>query len=213
MWSLTHALIPALRFERARNWGGRATDSRLTRSFIGTRKKKCFRCTSRNFSAHNLAAGEIPLLPCISKWSDIVRRSGKWYIRVVEYIFSNEKKIRDAVFAARNDIQRCQVRGSGVGNPTESAALNNVTPLRLVQIDGDDLRWPEKWLTVIDATRENFRYDNERTVIMADMGARIDYRMTCAKLTISKSTLFEMRQDVLQYGAMCAASMGLIKMI
>lgn len=142
-----------------------------------------------------------------------VRRSSRWYIRVVEYIFSHEKKIRDAVYARRNDIQRCEVRGGGIGNPTETAALNNVTPIFSVQIDGNDLRWPEKWIAVIDATRDNFRYDNERMVIISDMSGCIDYRLTCAKLTISQSTYYHMRQDILQFAAMCGANLGLIQMI
>lgn len=143
-----------------------------------------------------------------------MRRTGKGYIKVIDSMFYNERKIREAVFAARNDIPRQLVGGGcGPGNPTENIALRNVSPLRFVTVDGVRISWPEDWLRVIDATRANFATDSDRYVILHDMYANVDYRHTCAVLSISINKLHKIRQEIRQYAALCAANLNLIRFV
>ncbi len=130
-------------------------------------------------------------------------------------MFYNEKKIRAAVYAARNDIPRQTVGGGGgeVGNPTESIALRNVSPLRYVMVDGMRVSWPEDWLKVIDSTWANFSSDSDRYTVLHDMYANVDYRITCDKLNISITTLHAFRSEIRQYAALCAANLNLIRFV
>lgn len=138
-----------------------------------------------------------------------MRRTGQGYIRVIDFVFYNEKKIRLAVLAAREDVPYAGKSGSSVGDPTASKAIRNATPLRSVMVGGEKLEWPEDWLRVIDATYA--WCDNDRLIVAKDRYTGVDYRETCAKLSIGTSQYFRLIDDARNHAALCAAQLGLIK--
>lgn len=142
-----------------------------------------------------------------------MRQTGTGYIRLVDFVLFNERKIRGAVYAIRNDIPKSAVRGGGVGNPTESAAIRNISPLRSVDIDGTPLEWPEEWLKVIDATRIFASGSREKSGVFADYYNGVDYRITCMNLGICSATHSRIRKEIRQYAALCAANLKLIRFI
>ena len=142
-----------------------------------------------------------------------MRRTGRGYIRIVDFAFFNEKNIREAILDARNDVGHVGRNGSGIGDPTATQAIKNATPIRFVNIHGTRVERPESWIQVIDSTREWFSFDNEKRIILHDMYSGADWRQTCAVLSISKSTLFLFRSEIRQHAALCAANLNLIKFI
>ncbi|MBR3459146.1 MAG: hypothetical protein IKH16_13495 [Selenomonadaceae bacterium] len=137
------------------------------------------------------------------------RKTGNGYIRKIDFVFYNEKQIREAVLDARNRPRMPEQNGSGIGDPTASTAIRNVTPLRGVTVKGELLEWPEDWLRVVDATYA--WCDNDRLIVARDRYSGVDYRLTCAKITISGKTYYNFLDDVRVYASLCAAQLGLIK--
>ena len=126
-------------------------------------------------------------------------------------MFYNEKKIREAVLDARNQprIPGTGKKGSAIGDPTASAAIKNISPLRRATINGEALEWPEAWLRVIDETY--VRCSHDQMIVARDRYAGVDYRQTCAKLSISDATRRRLLDSVRRFASMCAAQLGLIK--
>lgn len=138
-------------------------------------------------------------------------RTGKGYIRKLEFVFHNEKAIREAVLDARNHHEKAGKNGSGIGDPTASQAIRNITPLRSVRIRDENLEWPEDWLRVVDATYA--WCDMDRLVVAKDRYAGVDYKRTCAKLNISGPTYFNLLRDIRTHAAFCAANLQLIRFL
>lgn len=138
------------------------------------------------------------------------RQTGNGYFRKIDFVFYHAAEIRRAVDAARNDSGgKKAARGGGIGDPTAAAAMRNVTPLRFVEVGGARLEWPDDWLRVIDST---FAWcDRDRFIVAKDRYGGVDYRLTCAKLSISERSYYYMINDVRQFAAMCAAQLGVIK--
>ena len=138
------------------------------------------------------------------------RRTGSEHIRKIEFVFYNERAIREAVAEARAGGCAPKGRnGSGVSDPTASAAIRNVTPLKSVKVRGEQLEQPEAWLRVVDAVYA--WCDQDRLAVAKDRYSGIDYRETCANLSISDTTRRAMLQDVRHFASLCAVQMGLIK--
>lgn len=137
-------------------------------------------------------------------------RMGKGYIRKLEFVFHNEKAIREAVLDARNCHEKTGKIG-GTGDPTASRAIRNITPLRSVRIRGENLRRPEDWLRVVDATYA--WCDRDRLAVAKGRYAGVDYRETCAKLSISATTYFNLLKEVRIHAAFCAANLQLIRFL
>ena len=142
-----------------------------------------------------------------------MRRTGSRYVKVVDFIFYNEKMIRQAIVEARNDIPQVGKNGSGVGDPTATQAIRNATPIRFVNINGTRVERPESWLKVIDSTRAWFAMDNEKRIVMHDMYENVNYKATCAVLSIAPTTLHRFRQEIRMHASLCAANLNLIKFV
>ncbi len=142
------------------------------------------------------------------RWS-MQRKRTEGYVRKIEFVFYNEKLIREAVLDARNRPRQLGRNGSGIGDPTGSQAIRNVTPLRSVTVKGELLGRPEDWLRVVDATY--VWCDKDRLIVARDRYNGVDYRLTCAKLSISGKTYYNFLNDVRAYASLCAAQLGLIK--
>lgn len=146
-----------------------------------------------------------------------MRYTGKGYVQVIDYIFFHESEIRKAVYEARHDIQRETLAagggsGSHISNPTESEALRNITPLSKVTVgkgaSARELDNPELWLQVIDKTYE--WCDHDQRIAAKDKYSGVDWRVTCAKLSIVQSTLSRLISDVRHRASLCAVQYGLI---
>lgn len=138
-------------------------------------------------------------------------RTGKGYIWKLEFVFHNEKAIREAVRDARNYHEKTGKNGRGIGDPTASQAIRNITPLRSVRIRDENLEWPEDWLRVVDATYA--WCDMDRLIVAKDRYSGVDYRKTCAKLNISGTTYFALLKDIRTHAAFCAANLQLLRFL
>ena len=142
-----------------------------------------------------------------------MRRTGSRYIKIIDFVFYHERQIRQAMMEAREDVPRAEKNGSGISDPTATQAIKNATPLRFVNINGTRVERPECWVQVIDSTKLWFSQDNEKRIVLHDMYENVDYRQTCAALSISPSTLHYFRQEIRTYAALCAANLNLLRFV
>ena len=143
--------------------------------------------------------------------------SNKPWIKKIDFVFYNEREIRLAVLEAREGggsgkpLEVPGRNGSGVSDPTARDAMYNLTPLPMVRINGQELRLPERWLTVIDKT---YAWAKSQSEIHHEVARRRyrgeDYRVTCRELHIAKSTLHRIIEVVKMYASLQAAQMNLI---
>ena len=143
-----------------------------------------------------------------------------YYFRQVEFIFYREKQIRDAVFEKRNNSRDSSAPiislfSGSISDPTASSVIKNLTPLKTVTItDAVIIKYPEKWLEVIDKTyswckrQTDCRYEVARRRYNGD-----DYRKTCRDLHISETTNRRLLETVRTYAALHAVQAGLIKIL
>ena len=138
------------------------------------------------------------------------RRPG--YYKKIDFVFFNEKRIRDAVNDERYGVKaRTERNGSGMGDPTASEAIRNITPLISVRLGDGSLEFPEHWLKVIDATK--LWAQGDRLVVALDYYAGEIWKITAAKLSISMPTYYRLLDDVRNYASLCAVQLGLIKIL
>ena len=136
------------------------------------------------------------------------RRPG--YYKKIDFVFFNEKRIRDAVNDERYGVKaRTERNGSGIGDPTASEAIRNITPLVSVKLGDGVLEWPEHWLKVIDATKTGTHGD----VLIAgcDYYSCVPICLTKATLNVSQTVCYELRDAFRRFAELCAVQMGLIK--
>jgi hypothetical protein len=131
-------------------------------------------------------------------------------MRKIDFVFYNERAIREAVLDAREGAGKSAARNKNhIGDPTAAKAIRNVTPLRSVRVRGMHLEWPEHWLKVVDAVYAWCTGD--RQVVAADRYHGVDYADTCVKLSISTKTYYNILNEVRQRAALCAVQLGVIK--
>jgi len=147
-------------------------------------------------------------------------KNREFYFRQVDFIFYHERKIRDAVIEKQlgkdNSISLFPVANThNISDPTASKALKNLTPLKFVILpDGTLIKYPEKWLAVIEKTynwcrrQEDCRYEVAKRRYNNE-----DYRKTCIDLHISKTTLHSLLEKVRIYAALQAVQAGLLKIL
>ena len=78
----------------------------------------------------------------------------------IEFCFRNEAKIKRAINEKRLDpnLPKSIGHGSGISKPTEIQAINNITPLDFVVVDGTTVYTPELWLLVVVLVKEHYNY-------------------------------------------------------
>ena len=143
------------------------------------------------------------------------------YFRQIDFIFYREKQIRDAVFEKRttggSDLGTPMINlfSGTISDPTASKAIKNLTPLKFVTVkDGVIIKFPEKWLEVIDKTynwcnrQQDCRYEVARRRYNGE-----DYRKTCLDLHISEATQRRLLEKVRIYATLQAVQAGLIKIL
>ena len=144
-----------------------------------------------------------------------------YYFRQVDFIFYREKQIRDAILEKNLESKDNSISLFPVANahtfsdPTASRALRNLTPLKFVKLrDGTMIKYPEKWIAVIDKTYNWCRRQQDcRFEVAKRRYHNEDYRKTCIDLSISKSTLHRLLESVRMYAALQAVQAGLIKIL
>lgn len=146
-------------------------------------------------------------------------KNREFYFRQIDFIFHHEKKIRDAVIEKYLETKDSSIPLFPVANtnsfsdPTASRALRNLTPLKFVKLpDGTLIKYPEKWLAVINKTYEWCKRQNDcRYEVAKRRYNNEDYRKTCIDLSISKTTLHSLLEKVRIYAALQAVQAGLLK--
>ena len=141
--------------------------------------------------------------------------SNKPWIKKIDFIFYNEKEIRLAVLEARNTGKPlCEVpskNASGVSDPTARDAMYNLTPLPTVRINGQDLRLPERWLTVIDKTYAWAEADNKLRYKVAKLKySGENYKAICMECHISMKHQYLLLEKFRMYAVDEARELKLI---
>ena len=141
--------------------------------------------------------------------------TNKPWIRKIDFVFYNEQEIRLAVLEARNTgkplAEVPSRNASGMSDPTARDAISNLSPVPVVRINEQELRLPERWLTVIDKTyawaksQSDEHYEVARRRYHGE-----DYRVTCRELHVAQSTHSKIMENIRMYAALQAAQMNLI---
>lgn len=142
-----------------------------------------------------------------------MRMSAKAYIRKIDFVFYNEEEIRQQIMDERNKAAAPSMRnGSGVSDPTAKEAIYNIVPLEGIKVAGRELKWPEKWVEVIDKTYDwskkqagKLRY---KIAKMKYTGK--DYRKICEACHVSARFYYTLIENFRKYAANRAAKLRLI---
>jgi len=137
------------------------------------------------------------------------------YIAKIDYVFYNEGEIRKAVRDKKADpgVHHGKGPSSGgyVSDPTASAALHEIMPIKAVVVDGKRLEKPEKWLRVVSETYSHLK--DQQCQIVRSRFRGDSYQVTCMDCHISPATYNRTISDARMYAAAVAAQLGLIQII
>ena len=134
------------------------------------------------------------------------------YFKKIDFIFYNERKIRRIVKETRIDSVKPEIKnGSGLSDPTASAAIRNLSPLPAITVCGETLKFPESWLAVIDKTyswckRQSLtHFESVRRKYLGE-----HYLSICRLLHISPATFNNLIHRARQYAALQAVQFRLL---
>lgn len=140
------------------------------------------------------------------------QREKRPYIRRVEFVFYHERAIRDAVFEAREDTVTPEVyNNSGLPDPTLREVIRRLTPVDEVLVSGEYLKYPERWLDVVDKTyawcknQQGCHYEIARRRYRGE-----HYLKSCRELHISQNSYSSLLEKIRTYAALQAAQLNLI---
>ena len=134
------------------------------------------------------------------------------YIKKIDFVFYNEKNIRQAVIEERETAIKPELKnGSGLSDPTARDAIRNLTPLSFVKIAGEILKLPESWLVVIDKTYNWCKRQSScHYEVLRRKYHNEHFRRICFDLHISPTTFHNMVNRARQYAALQAVQLNLI---
>lgn len=137
-------------------------------------------------------------------------------LKFVTAVFQHRGELLTNVYERRNDrsIQKVTVPGAGfISSPTETKALRNITPIGCIQCeDGFYVKYPEKWLYVVEMAMRICPDDVSRQAMeMWIDGRNVDY--VVASTDITRTTYYNVRNDVLRYAIAIAAQLKLIDVL
>lgn len=140
------------------------------------------------------------------------RQDDRPYIRRIDFVFYNEGEIRAAVLDARNDSKAPLIlNGSGCPDPTANEVIRRLTPLAAITVRGEELKYPERWLIVVDKTyawckrQSGSHYEIARRRYSGE-----HFRAICMRLLISENVFYTTMEKVRIYAALQAAQLNLI---
>jgi hypothetical protein len=142
------------------------------------------------------------------------------YGKLIERRFFQYEKIKQAVWEARNDSGANKTGGNGSGHafvsdPTANAAMRVVSLLPAVEIEvgkneTETIKWPEKWLAVIEATYRRYEGGVAKKILHDRYKGETQVK-TCMENFISKATYYFILKEIENYAMMCACQAGLVK--
>lgn len=139
------------------------------------------------------------------------RRARQGYIRKIDFVFYNERKIKEAIKEVREDpapTQKTSMRVLSFSDPTSIQAIKNATPIKSIAFEGHVLENPESWVKVIDRT---YNWADELTKsIAAGRYKKEDYRETCMKQNCSERVYYRRLEQFRHRAAMIAIGLQLI---
>ena len=140
------------------------------------------------------------------------RRDDRPYIRVIEFVFYNEREIRLAIMDARASSNSPELRnGSGLPDPTATEAIRNLSLVPFITIGGQELKLPERWITVVEKTYNWCKRQGEKYYEIARARYNGEYFVnTCAKLDLTFSLFYDIIEKIKVYAALQAAQLNLI---
>lgn len=141
-----------------------------------------------------------------------MNRSYKGYFKKIDFVFFNRKKIRKAIDEARADRGNKNFNGSGIADPTAAVAINNLSPLRYVFIDGSRLESPDLWLMFVDLVYKNAT-DFGRECLDGFYVKHETYKQTYTRLHADQSTLSRAWKDLNHLQELYAVQLGLIRVL
>lgn len=144
---------------------------------------------------------------------------------LIEFVFYHENDIKKAVFEQREDgcLPKTGGGGSGhcrVSDTTAQAAIRRVMDVPAVSIEygaatfgrrnSVTLRHPEKWLKVVQFTRDYFNGTASGALFKMRYKDCRTRQEICAELKISKQRFFVMLMNVCKFAEGVAVGYGLI---
>lgn len=140
------------------------------------------------------------------------RQDDRPYIRKVEFVFYNEAEIRLSILDARADTKTPELRnGSGLPDPTATTAVRNLSEIPVVFIHGQELKYPERWTTVVDKTYAWCkRQGNKYFEIARARYGGAHFVKICSTLDVTFTKFYEIVEKVKIYAALQAAQLNLI---
>lgn len=146
----------------------------------------------------------------------MARLCGTEIIKQIDFVFFAEKEIRAAVIDARNRPSGGTTGGSNghafISDPTAMTAMRNTTELRSVVLKSErKVSYPERWLAVLERTYS--ACDDIKQQVAKRHYRGEHYGRTCRELNITQSTYSYLLNDVRHFAAVCAAQMGLIRVM
>lgn len=134
------------------------------------------------------------------------------YIKKIDFVFFNEKNIRETVFEVRESSPKFEIKnGSKISDPTASQAIKNLTPIFSITIGNEILKFPESWLLVIDKT---YTWCKKQSALLYETVRRKysgeHYRKICFDLHFSHVTFKNFIDKARIYAALQAVQLRLI---
>lgn len=144
---------------------------------------------------------------------------------LIEFVFYHENEIKQAVFEHREDGCLPKTGGSGsrrcrVSDPTAQNAIRKVLEVPAVIIEygaktcgrrnSITLRHPEKWLKVVQYTREYFNGTASGTLFKMRYAECLTREEACEKLKINKPRYFAMLGSAVKFAEGAAVGLGLL---
>lgn len=144
---------------------------------------------------------------------------------LIEFVFYHEKEIKQAVFERREDGCLPKTGGSGSGHcrvsdPTAQNAIRKALEVPAVIIEygaktcgrrnSITLRHPEKWLKVIQYTRDYFNGTASGALFKMRYSECLTREEIICKIKIRKSQYHAMIANVMRFAEGTATGLGLI---
>ena len=145
---------------------------------------------------------------------------------LIEFVFYHEKEIKQAVFEKREDgcLPKTGGGGSGhcrVSDPTAQNAIRKALEVPAVMIEYGaktcgrrnslTLRHPEKWLKVIQYTRDYFNGTASGALFKMRYAECLTRQEICEALKINKPRFFSLTGKIIKFTEGLAIGFGILK--
>ena len=145
---------------------------------------------------------------------------------LIEFVFYHEKEIKQAVFEKREDGCLPKTGGGGSGHcftndRTAQEAIRRILDVPAVVIEygaktcgrrnSITLHYPEKWLKVIQCTREFFAGTASGALIRMRYSECLTRQEICEALKINKPRFFSLTGKIIKFTEGLAIGFGILK--